>query len=65
MSTSSTSSQQLGFFGQATKLIGNMMGSGKKGKPEVQKVLQKAAIAAKKVSRSLKCNLLRLLIMLQ
>ncbi|PFH54465.1 hypothetical protein AMATHDRAFT_45 [Amanita thiersii Skay4041] len=45
--SSSVSSQsqpsQGGFFGQATKLFSNIMGSGKKGKPEVQKVLQKAA----------------------
>ncbi|KAF8622468.1 hypothetical protein AX15_006987 [Amanita polypyramis BW_CC] len=47
-SSASIHQSQLGFFGQATKLIGNMMGSGKKAKPEVQKVLQKAAIAAKK-----------------
>ncbi|KAF8640492.1 hypothetical protein AX17_000154 [Amanita inopinata Kibby_2008] len=49
-SSNSSQSQQLqvGFFGQATKLLSNMMGSGKKGKPEVKKVLQKAAVAAKK-----------------
>ncbi|KAF8350073.1 hypothetical protein F5887DRAFT_943645 [Amanita rubescens] len=50
ISNSSSESQQanVGFFGQATKLISNMMGSGTKTKPEVKKVLQLAAARAKK-----------------
>jgi hypothetical protein len=47
-STSSSSQQsQAGFFGQATKLVNSMLGTGKKTKPEV-KSLQLAAAAAKK-----------------
>lgn len=47
-STSSSSQQsQVGFFGQATKLVSSMLGTGKKTKPEV-KSLQLAAAAAKK-----------------
>ncbi|KAG2154855.1 hypothetical protein DEU56DRAFT_725356 [Suillus clintonianus] len=47
-STSSSSQQsQIGFFGQATKLVNSMLGTGKKVKPEV-KSLQLAAAAAKK-----------------
>ncbi|KAG1881666.1 hypothetical protein C8R48DRAFT_624029 [Suillus tomentosus] len=47
-STSSSSQQsQAGFFGQATKLVNSMLGTGKKAKPEV-KSLQLAAAAAKK-----------------
>ncbi|KAK2461924.1 hypothetical protein APHAL10511_006387 [Amanita phalloides] len=49
--TSNSSSLQqsnVGFFGQATKLISNIMGTSKQAKPEVKKVLQKAAVAAKK-----------------
>ncbi|KAF7310904.1 INCENP-ARK-bind domain-containing protein [Mycena chlorophos] len=49
MSFASTNSSQsqVGFFGQATKLVSSMLGSSKKGKPEV-KSLQLAAAAAKK-----------------
>ncbi|KAG1783946.1 hypothetical protein EV702DRAFT_1056471 [Suillus placidus] len=48
VSTSSSSQQsQAGFFGQATKLVNSMLGTGKKAKPEV-KSLQLAAAAAKK-----------------
>ncbi|KAG1749998.1 uncharacterized protein EDB91DRAFT_1110824 [Suillus paluster] len=46
-STSSSSQSQTGFFGQATKLVNSMLGTGKKAKPEV-KSLQLAAAAAKK-----------------
>ena len=35
---------------QATKLISSALGSSKKPQPEVKKVLQMAAVAAKKVS---------------
>ncbi|KAF7320348.1 INCENP-ARK-bind domain-containing protein [Mycena kentingensis (nom. inval.)] len=49
MSQASTSSSQsqVGFFGQATKLVNNILGSSKKGKTEV-KSIQLAAAAAKK-----------------
>ncbi|KAG2350367.1 hypothetical protein BDR05DRAFT_899243 [Suillus weaverae] len=48
VSASSSSQQsQAGFFGQATKLVNSMLGTGKKAKPEV-KSLQLAAAAAKK-----------------
>ncbi|KAG1757561.1 hypothetical protein EDB19DRAFT_1657966 [Suillus lakei] len=49
MASTSSSSQQshTGFFGQATKLVNSMLGTGKKAKPEV-KSLQLAAAAAKK-----------------
>ncbi|KAG0708868.1 hypothetical protein DFH29DRAFT_889412 [Suillus ampliporus] len=49
MASTSSSSQesQTGFFGQATKLVNSMLGTGKKVKPEV-KSLQLAAAAAKK-----------------
>ncbi|KAI0825167.1 hypothetical protein BC628DRAFT_1410568 [Trametes gibbosa] len=47
-STASSSQQsQLGFFGQASKLVSSVLGGGKKSKPEV-KSLQLAAAAAKK-----------------
>jgi len=48
MSTASSSQSEIGFFGQATRLVTNMLGGGKKAKPEV-KSLQLAAAAAKKV----------------
>lgn len=48
-STSSSQSQQLGFFGQATKLMTSVLGGGKKTKPEPVKSIQRAAVAAKKV----------------
>ncbi|PPQ63783.1 hypothetical protein CVT24_004325 [Panaeolus cyanescens] len=44
--SSESSQSQVGFFGQATKLLSNALGTKKK--PEVKKVLQKAAEAAKK-----------------
>ncbi|KIL70842.1 hypothetical protein M378DRAFT_116137 [Amanita muscaria Koide BX008] len=47
-SSASSQQSQVGFFGQASKLITSMMGSGKKPKPDVKKVMQKAAFAAKK-----------------
>ncbi|KAH8100704.1 hypothetical protein BXZ70DRAFT_938388 [Cristinia sonorae] len=47
-STSSSQSQQLGFFGQATKLVSSVLGGGKKTKPEPVKSIQRAAVAAKK-----------------
>lgn len=48
-STASSSQQsQLGFFGQASKLVSSVLGGSKKSKPEV-KSLQLAAAAAKKV----------------
>ncbi|KAF9237351.1 hypothetical protein BU15DRAFT_63233 [Melanogaster broomeanus] len=46
-STASSSQSQVGFFGQATKLVSSMLGGSKKAKPEV-KSLQLAAAAAKK-----------------
>ena len=48
MSTASSSQSEIGFFGQATRLVTNMLDGGKKAKPEV-KSLQLAAAAAKKV----------------
>ena len=48
MSTTSSSQSEIEFFGQATRLVTNMLGGGKKAKPEV-KSLQLAAAAAKKV----------------
>ncbi|KAI0669935.1 hypothetical protein C8Q78DRAFT_1171319 [Trametes maxima] len=45
--TSSSQQSQLGFFGQASKLVSSVLGGSKKGKPEV-KSLQLAAAAAKK-----------------
>ncbi|TCD71547.1 hypothetical protein EIP91_008928 [Steccherinum ochraceum] len=47
-STSSSQSQQLGFFGQATKLMTSVLGGGKKTKPEPVKSIQRAAVVAKK-----------------
>ncbi|KIM50297.1 hypothetical protein SCLCIDRAFT_1225428, partial [Scleroderma citrinum Foug A] len=49
MSTASSSQSEIGFFGQATRLVTNMLDGGKKAKPEV-KSLQLAAAAAKKPS---------------
>lgn len=49
ISSSASSQSQAGFFGQASKLLTSALGSSKKGKPEVKKVLQMAAVAAKKV----------------
>ncbi|KAF8213059.1 hypothetical protein K438DRAFT_1803337 [Mycena galopus ATCC 62051] len=46
-SASSQSQSQVGFLGQASKLMNSVLGTSKKGKPEV-KSLQLAAIAAKK-----------------
>ncbi|KAH9849793.1 hypothetical protein C2E23DRAFT_905602 [Lenzites betulinus] len=52
-STASSSQQsQLGFFGQASKLVSSVLGGGKKTKPEV-KSLQLAAAAAKKQQEEL------------
>ncbi|THH21525.1 hypothetical protein EW146_g21 [Bondarzewia mesenterica] len=39
---------EIGFFGQATKLVSSMLGAGKKGKHEPPKSIQRAAAAAKK-----------------
>jgi hypothetical protein len=49
MATSESSQSHTGFFGQASKFLTSALGTGKK-KPEVKKVLQMAAVAAKKVS---------------
>ena len=48
MSTASSSQSEIGFFSQATRLVTNMLGGGKKAMPEV-KSLQLAATAANKV----------------
>ena len=48
MSTTSSSQSEIEFFGQATRLVTNMLGGGKKAKLEV-KSLQLAAAAANKV----------------
>ncbi|RDB29549.1 hypothetical protein Hypma_015535 [Hypsizygus marmoreus] len=48
MVSSQSSQSQVGFLGQASKLLSSALGTSKKGKPEVKKVLQMAAIAAKK-----------------
>jgi hypothetical protein len=52
MASSVSSQSQPGFFGQASKLLTSALGTSKKGKPEIKKVLQKAAFAAKKVTLS-------------
>jgi hypothetical protein len=48
LSMASSSSSNLGFLGQASKLVGTVLGTSKKTKTEV-KSLQRAAVAAKKV----------------
>ena len=48
-SSSGESSQPVGFFGQATKLVSSMLGVSKKTKTEPPKSIQLAAAAAKKV----------------
>ena len=48
MSTTSSSQSEIEFFSQATRLVTNMLGGGKKAKLEV-KSLQLAAAAANKV----------------
>ncbi len=48
MASSESSQSQVGFFGQASKFLSSALGTSKK-KPEVKKVLQMAAVAAKKV----------------
>ncbi|KAI0335309.1 hypothetical protein GY45DRAFT_901390 [Cubamyces sp. BRFM 1775] len=59
-STASSSQQsQLGFFGQASKLVSSVLGGGKKTKPEV-KSLQLAAAAAKKQQEELEKKAARL-----
>jgi hypothetical protein len=50
MAASESSQSHTGFFGQASKFLSSALGTSKK-KPEVKKVLQMAAVAAKKVSR--------------
>lgn len=50
MTSSQSSQSQAGFLGQASKLLSSALGTSKKGKPEVKKVLQMAAVAAKKVT---------------
>ncbi|KAL4241442.1 INCENP family protein [Abortiporus biennis] len=47
-STSSSGTSQLGFFGQASKLVSSVLGGGKKAKPEPPKSIQRAAAVAKK-----------------
>lgn len=49
MVSSVSSQSQPGFLGQASKLLSSALGTSKKGKPGVEKVLQMAAVAAKKV----------------
>jgi len=49
MASSQSSHSHTGFLGQASKLLSSALGTSKKGKPEVKKVLQMAAVAAKKV----------------
>jgi len=48
-SSSGDSSQPVGFFGHATKLVSSMLGVSKKTKTEPPKSIQLAAAAAKKV----------------
>jgi hypothetical protein len=52
LSMASSSSSNLGFLGQASKLVGSVLGTSKKTKTEV-KSLQRAAVAAKRVRSSL------------
>ncbi|KAJ6610930.1 hypothetical protein B0H10DRAFT_2058676 [Mycena sp. CBHHK59/15] len=47
MASTASSQSQVGFLGHASKLMSSVLGTGKKGKPEV-KSLQLAAVAAKK-----------------
>ena len=47
--SSVSSESQIGFFGQASKSSSSALGTSNKGKPEVKKVMQMAALAAKKV----------------
>ena len=49
MASSESSQSQVGFLGQASKLLSSALGTSKKKQPEVKKVLQMAAVAAKKV----------------
>lgn len=49
-SSSGESSQPVGFFGHATKLVSSMLGVSKKNKLEPPKSIQLAAAAARKVS---------------
>ncbi len=56
-SSSSTSSQQhVGLFGQASKFVSSMLGNGKKPKTEPVKSIALAAAAAKKVSSIQPCR---------
>ncbi|KIM48213.1 hypothetical protein M413DRAFT_225123 [Hebeloma cylindrosporum] len=48
MASSESSQSQVGFLGQASKLLSSALGTSKKKQPEVKKVLQMAAAAAKK-----------------
>ncbi|KAF8974043.1 hypothetical protein BDZ97DRAFT_1778146 [Flammula alnicola] len=48
MASSESSQSQVGFLGQASKLLSSALGTSKKKQPEVKKVLQMAAVAAKK-----------------
>jgi hypothetical protein len=50
-SSSGESSQPVGFFGHATKLVSSMLGVSKKSKLELPKSIQLAAAAAKKVKQ--------------
>jgi hypothetical protein len=47
--SSISSESQVGFFSQASKFLSSALGTSKKGKPEVKKIMQMAAVAAKKV----------------
>lgn len=49
MTSTSSSQSQIGWMGQATKLVNSVLGGSKNKKPQVPS-LQRAAAAAKKVS---------------
>ncbi|KAF8078634.1 hypothetical protein FPV67DRAFT_1465903 [Lyophyllum atratum] len=59
MASSQSSHSQTGFLGQASKLLSSALGTSKKAKPEVKKVLQMAAVAAKKKRTDKKATRLR------
>ncbi|EMD32287.1 hypothetical protein CERSUDRAFT_119010 [Gelatoporia subvermispora B] len=59
-STTSSSQSQMGFFGQASKLVNSVLGGSKKGKAEPVKSLQLAAAVAKKQQEELEKKTARL-----
>ncbi|KAI0918494.1 hypothetical protein AcV5_002474 [Taiwanofungus camphoratus] len=59
-STASSSRSQVGFFGQASRLVNSMLGGSKKSKPEPVKSLQLAAAAAKKQQEEIEKKAARL-----